>query len=238
MHFETQGVTSQLSVVYDSLNNTFSFPEAEPSSLRLERSYQRDSGKPKVLTSLSANSIEGAFEPDAFLKKNYDHVISIDTNTKKYQGRKISICTCYHVPKKLSIYRKGVPYTHLVSYVIVSPVDDVNPEQVGWSLVIENHLRPAKSTSKIAVIVDSEKDSLKEYNTREKAYFDKHYLPNNILMHYASDKDTDSLAGEMLKMCHNVSNQLYQYMLKTNLSMPLLKNGNKFHNGYFKVRPD
>lgn len=165
-------------------------------------------------------------------------MISIDTNTKQYQGNKISICTCYHVPKKLSNYRKGIPYNHLVSYVILSPTDIVNPEQIGWSLVIENHLRPAESTSKIAVVVDSEKDSLSEYNARKKAYFDKHYLPSNMLMHYASDKDTNSLAGEMLKMCHNVSNQLHQYMLKTKLTMPLLKNGTKFHKGYFKVRLD
>ncbi|WP_156803869.1 hypothetical protein [Alishewanella aestuarii] len=234
--FETKGTVSKITVVYDSVHGVFHFPEAEPKSLFLERSYQRNSGKPKVLTSMAARSNNASFDPDKFLQNNYDYAISIDTNTKQYKGHKISICTCYHVPKRLSAYGSDIPFSHLVSYVILSPIDGVNPEQIGWSLVIENNIRPAKNPSRIAVIVDSEKDALPNYNLREKPYFAEYYLPDNTTMHYASDKDRDSLAGQMLKMCHNAANQLHNYMLVNELSMPLLQNACEYHKGYFRVR--
>ncbi|WP_133151282.1 hypothetical protein [Vibrio breoganii] len=224
---------------YDPLRDGLIIPEADPSTIRVERSYERASGKPKVLSSVQGHSDFAAFDVDTMLLEEYDYIISVDTNSREYNGQKISICTCYQVPGKVlqHVGTDGVPFVHLGSFIIVNPQPHINPELIGWHLVITNFLRLPFDTGKemLAFIVDSEKDSLPEFNKRIKPYFKSSYLHHQVKLCYASDKDKDTLAGQMLKMCHNTSNQIFRQIQNEKTALPKLTNGSDFCDGFVQV---
>ncbi|HCG8655599.1 TPA: hypothetical protein NKA12_004601 [Vibrio parahaemolyticus] len=237
--FQVNKNVNKISFTYDPLRDGLIIPEADPSTIRVERSYERASGKPKVLSSVQGHSEFAAFDVDTMLLNGYDYIISVDTNSREYNGQKISICTCYQVPGKVSQYvgTDGVPFIHLGSFIIVNPQPHINPELIGWHLVITKFLRFPFDTGKemLAIIVDSEKDSLPEFNKRIKPYFKSSYLHHQVKLCYASDKDKDTLAGQMLKMCHNTSNQIFRQMQIEKTVLPKLTNGSGFCDGFVQV---
>ncbi|EMC8465264.1 hypothetical protein ACP6H1_26040 [Vibrio harveyi] len=230
---------NKISVTYDPLRDGLIIPEVDPSTIRIERSYERASGKPKVLTSVQGLSDFAAFDVDTMLLEEYDYIISVDTNSREYNGQKISICTCYQVPGRASQYTvtDGVPFVHLGSFIIVNPQPNLNPELIGWHLVITNFLQLPFDTGKemLAIIVDSEKDSLPDFNKRIKPYFNSSYLHHQVKLCYASDKDKDTLAGQMLKMCHNMSNQIFRQIQSEKAVLPKLTSGYDFCDGFVQI---
>ncbi|MDN3681802.1 hypothetical protein QWZ04_15970 [Vibrio tapetis subsp. quintayensis] len=238
IQFTTKEKVSQITFTYDRTRDGFILPDANSESIKVERSYDRDSGKPKVLSNVPGVTNFASFDVDRMLMEEYDYLISIDTNSRELKGKKISICTCYYVPGKLRQHKNGVPFYQLTSYIIVNPNMDVNPEQIGWALVINNNLKlPLDDKDEImAIVVDSEKDSLPKYNTRSKPYLGQSYLPEQLKFCYASDKDKDTLPGQMLKMCHNVSNQIFRQMQLEKTDLPPLTNGGGLCDGYIVVR--
>ncbi|MEL4340061.1 hypothetical protein AAEH92_04995 [Shewanella xiamenensis] len=236
--FTTKEHVSEINFIYDKERDIFILPEADPNSIRVERSYERNSGKPKILSSVQAHRNFAALDVDTMLTKEYNYLISIDTNSREYDGKNLSICTCYQVPGKLDKFIDGVPFHHLISYVIVNPSKDINPEIIGWHLVIEKQIKVPFDNGKgvMAIVVDSEKDLLSKFNSGELPYFKDHYLPSQLKFCYASDKDKDTLSGQMLKMCHNVSNQVFRHIQTERKTIPLLTNGNGFCDGYLVVK--
>ncbi|TQQ59121.1 hypothetical protein FLL83_17625 [Vibrio cholerae] len=238
--FRLKEGTGRISVAYDPLKNGLILPNTiDPNSVRVERTYERDSGKQKVLSSVQGFRNFAAFDIDTMLMQEYEYIISVDTNSRIINGKKVSVCTCYQVPGPVKKYigTEGIPFTHLGSFVIFNPLIDINPELIGWHLVITNFLKtPFDDGEKmLAIIVDSEKDSLPKFNVRNKPYFLDFFLHKQLKFCYASDKDKDTLAGQMLKMCHNVSNQIFQIIYDRNEIMPDIMDGLGFCDGYFCV---
>lgn len=228
--------TNNISFIYDYKKNGFIIDKEilEEKSLKVEKSYKRNSGKDKILTSILLDENFTIFNVDEILKKEYEHVIAIDTNSKEYDGDKISICTCYYVPGLIKHYRNEIPYEHLVTYIIRNPIEGINPEKIGWSLVLKNNI--INTQKKVAVVVDSEKDSLNKFN-KKFPYHLEDKLDDNINFVYASDKDIDSLAGSMIKMCHNASNLVFEKIKLTKTSLKGIKSDIETCEGYVQVKP-
>jgi len=145
------------------------------------------------------------------------------------------VCTSYAVPEPLRTYDNQIPFLHLASYILVNVRDDINPELIGWNLIIKRHLRSAHRNSKFIVFVDSEKDSLELYNSRKVSLFGDQFVPNNVKLCYSSDKDKDSLQGQMIKMCHNVANSIYNGANKCDVINSTFNNSSDFLEGYLFV---
>jgi len=229
----------KISVTHDSVTGEFTFPEAEPGSLRVEKSYERKSGKPKILSSINSDGGNAYFDIDRMIKNTFSHMVSIDTNSRELNGTKISICTSYYVPGLISDHNEGIPFEHLSTYLIKNPKKDINPERIGWSLILKHNLKFPLDfpQQRMAIIVDSEKGSLEIYNSRKLPFIGSHFLPHQAIFSYASDKDKDSLPGKMIKMCHNVANAFFREMEEKGISIPELNNGNEFHDGYCQLAP-
>lgn len=233
-YYRTKDNVSQISITYDQSLGGFVLHDADPASVRVEKSYDRESGKEKILGNIFSGSDFATFDIDEILKRQYSYLISIDTNSRTYKNRKVSICTCYAVPGKLKDHGNAIPFNHLVSYLIINPKSTLNPETIGWSLVIKHNLKlplPNKN-ERLAIIVDSEKDSLESYNNKEKPYCGDVFLPEQVFLGYASDKEKDNLPGQMIKMCHNVSNQIAQKIFSDNFEIPHLSNSSDLYEGY------
>lgn len=235
LYYRTKGAVSNLSFTYDPKTGEFTLHEADPESVRVEKSYKRESGKDKVLGAVFTNSNKASFSLNDAAKNNYDYAIAVDTNSKLYKGKKISVCTSYAVPDPLRKYDNQIPFSHLASYILVNVRDEVNPELIGWNLIIKSHLRKAYKKSKFVVFVDSEKDSLEYYNSGVVPLFGGEFIPDNVKLCYASDKENDSLQGQMIKMCHNVANSIYHGINKDSVINSDLTNGSDFLEGYLFV---
>lgn len=238
IYFKTKDKVTKLTITLDPKKDGVIAHDADPGSMKLVRSYQRDSGKAKVLTSIPIGSIFSNFTTGASLKESFTYLMAIDTNSLEFKGKKLSICTCYVVPDRLGSYGSEIPFEHLVSYLIINPKIGINPETIGWHLVIENHVKPSLilKSNRLGIIVDSEKDALDSYNFKEEPYLGSFQKPVNISFCYASDKDKDSLPGKMIKMCHNVSNSISRKIKSCDFDIPITSNGGQFYEGYVWVK--
>jgi hypothetical protein len=133
----------------------------------IEYSYERESGKKKVLTT-------GPVIPDAcfinpsLLVADFDHVFAIDTNTKNIGKDMVSVAavTYCHVnlQKGTQICLSVPTLTAWYEYRNVQG----SPEKVAWKELVEAILRnPESLIGKIGLIVDSDLGNHEAFNKRE-----------------------------------------------------------------------
>jgi hypothetical protein len=186
---------------YDFECDAIELVGADPGSTRTERRYERESGKPKVVTSIPSDRSSPFTAQRALFA--YERVVAIDTNHRTVDGKRCAVCFSYYVPEPPSSYKTGVPYLPLGAFLITGILEGVNPERIGWHLTLGRYLanyRP--SHGRLAVVVDSELSLHKAINTREVGYYGAHLLPENSSLVYASsDVDKDTLQGSMIRLC-------------------------------------
>ncbi|WP_207878181.1 hypothetical protein [Pseudomonas sp. 32_A] len=209
-HFVTGHATEiikSLTLNIDTITGIASILELDPSTLRSEISYQRQNGKDKVIYSTPAKGFSALNESHLDqLKKQFDYLIAIDTNTiekpERTQGCRVSVCASSAINQSLDSLPENVQSTPVAAYLIVDPGPTVNPEPLGWHLNISRLITiPALNSKKIGVIVDSELGLLPEINARKTPYYGEHILPENMTLIYASSDKPETLANQMIKHC-------------------------------------
>jgi len=201
-------VDGKIDFMYDFADDTVSFGGAEPGSLKTERSYERDSGKPKIVSSIPATK-RIPFDAERSIMA-YDAILAIDTNTRIIQGKRCGICFSYHVPKPPKGYGGQIPYEPLGLFLIAGVAEDVNPERIGWHLTLSRHLAPyrAEQHGRLAIVVDSELGRHNAINARAEGYYGNHLLPAGASLIYASaDTDKETLQGQMIRLCDAMATQ-------------------------------
>jgi len=201
----TKGEVSHLTVRYDPAQDRVTIADADPDTVRLETRYVRpSSGKEKVVSSIAAPSLGASFSTFMALKDRFDYLIAIDTNTKKIGDHQLSICATYLIEQPLKSYVSEVPFVAGPCYAILDVNEAVNPERLGWHLVIKNHFR-APPNVRIGVIVDCELGEHLGINSRAIPYYEGHLLPENVSLIYASDASSDSLVNQMIRYCDKLA---------------------------------
>lgn len=217
IRFRSNKKLNKLVFSYDHENGSINIPDADINSIQVERSYKRQSGKNKVLSSISGTSSEPTFAVNDMIIKDYDYIMAIDTNSLEVEGNKVSICTYCQVNSDIKKFHSSKEQTiSFGSFIIFNPNKSLNPELIGWYLTIKNSLTIPfdQGRTKLAIIVDSEKDSLPMFNSGAKPFFLDFHLNEQLKFCYASDKDTDTISGILLKQCHLKSNELMRAYLK------------------------
>ena len=204
-----------LTIQYDPLQDAIEIEGAEPGSTRTESYHLRDSGKPKVISSVPTFGSSPFTTTKALLV--YDRVIAIDTNTRIVDGVRWAVCFSYHVPEPLSRYKGEFPWFPLGAFLIRDVVDGVNPEQIGWHLTLQHYLpRFRHDDESLAVVVDSELGRHRDINARTSGYYGTHLLPPRTALIYASsDKDKNTLQGTLIRACDAASTQIWTQLLPT-----------------------
>lgn len=186
---------------YDAENEAIEIVGAEAGSTKFERSYERDSGKAKVETSIpSDGSIPFNAERALFA---YQRIVAIDTNSRVIAGKRCAVCFSYYVPDPPSSYTNAVPYVPLGALLIVGVAQGVNPETIGWHLTLTHFLAPYRPSAhgRLAVVTDSELGRHNSINARKVGYYGEDLLPDGMTMVYASDIDNETLQGRMIRAC-------------------------------------
>ncbi|RZF59119.1 hypothetical protein EWE75_23510 [Sphingomonas populi] len=196
--------TGEISIRYDSESGKIELVDALPGSTKVERSYKRDGKTDKVVASIPQD-VRAPFDPDDALK-TFDNVVVMDTNKRTIAGKVCAVCMSYVIPVKLNEHSGDIPYNPLAAYLIIGVKDGVNPERIGWHLTLTHNILPAYDPlrhGKMALVTDSELGLHKDINARNVGYYGDNLLPDGITLVYASDKETDTLGGMILKACHN-----------------------------------
>ena len=150
------GEDQMLTMNYYPQSDEIEIVGAEKGSTRIERNYERDSGKPKVVSSIPSDG-KTFFTAERALFA-YDSVIAVDTNTRIIFGRRCGVCVSYFTPQPpAKCDSSGVPFICLAAYLIAGIREGVNPEQIGWHLILTKHLNSSRMPhQRIAMVVDSE----------------------------------------------------------------------------------
>jgi hypothetical protein len=188
-------------------------PQIIEGTTKSYRTYDRDSGKPKVVTQAHLPSNGGYASLMRNLTTNYDMLAVMDTNTFQYEGDRFSVC-CPCVTKQMDNPLEGkkksydITFARMHSIIIKNVPLDSNPEVVGWYLFILHFLPTLNLTSgkTLAMVVDSELGKHADINKRLLPYYKDEYLPEKIELIYASSDTGDDPINKAIKWCDKSSN--------------------------------
>lgn len=238
----TQGEVDSLTFEYDPSTDSIKFAEADPKTVKSVVSYERNSGKDKVVTSTPLGTKSCALAPLSALTKTYSYLCAIDTNTKVVRGIEISICSIYHIPQMLNEYSDKYPFDHLKSYAICNVRNGINPETIGWHIFIKDHCKIdylEKTNRTVGIIVDSELGSHDDINNQTKPYYHNHILPSRLKLIYGSaDTGKEYLPNAMLTLCDKSSTMILDYLEDNDIELPIPTNGDSNFDGYVAIVPN
>ena len=204
--------TTEIAVTYDHSTGAVSFG-GDMINVYSEVTYERPKG-PKTLSRVPQTEKEISFSSGDALKRNFDFVVAVDTNTRTIHGKQVSVtgvATAKHMimpgPKGLVDYWKfDVPFC--IEFVEVK----AKPENLGWMAALEQlqvngHIAAGP---KIGMIVDSDLGNIPAYNSRKKEIVPGTLLPENVQLVYASsDAGKENLANKVLAIADSASSQVF-----------------------------
>jgi hypothetical protein len=227
------GEDQTLTVSYYPQTDEIEIVDAQKGSTRIERNYERNSGKPKVVSSIPSDGKTSFTAKRALFA--YDWVIAVDTNTRMLLGKRCGVCVSYFTPKPPAKCDSEVPFICLAAYLIVGIREGINPEQIGWHLIITRHVNSSRTPDqRLAMVVDSELGSHREINDRKKGYYMNNVLPAQISMVYASsDADNETLGGMMIGMCDRMATKVFDQLGTKNIPAPTKKTGDENYEALY-----
>lgn len=212
-----------LNISYDPTSDSVEFDGFVAGSQKLVRSYERESGKEKVVSDIP--SVKGSTSFDAFenIKKDFDHLIAIDTNTREFNGAVVSVTVAYAVPEVVRSYGNEVPFKFLGSFMKARKILSLDNEGQGWHYVLSQLISEKyfSQSKKLGVVVDSKLGEMQRINDRKLPYFEDQYLPVFARLIYASDAMTDGLPNQMIRQCDVVADAVFKTFARDQLPIPL-----------------
>ncbi|RSV14622.1 hypothetical protein CA235_11120 [Sphingomonas sp. ABOLF] len=88
---------------------------------------------------------------------------------------------------------------------------------------------------RLALVTDSELGLHADINARKVGYYGDNLLPEWATLVYASDKETDTLGGAILKACHKSATAVIEEMRKRVNPFEKIGNGDGNFEGYAVV---
>lgn len=198
--WQTDGPVNKLTIGCDLMLGRYDLLEADPVKTIVSRYYERPSGKPKYLAQSSPLSKDAVLCSESSILMNCECLVSIDTNTRLMNGRRVSVTTAYMTDIPLILDQTEIPFSHLVSYIVVGHSHEVAAEKLGWYLVMKNKLRPkVKGSKKLGIIVDAHLSEIPTINARSQSFYRNYLLPEQFSMIYASDCAADGIVNHMIR---------------------------------------
>jgi len=218
----TADVVSTLTFTVNSVTGAASIAGVDPSTITRRLTHKRAGKDDKVIYSAPADDFSLSLGHFDELKRRFDYLIAVDTNTRKkpevQEGYAVSASCIYYISEPIQTVTSQIQYQHLASYIILDTNIHAKHEPLGWHLAIIRHVaHPVLRTSRIGIIVDSELGKHLEINARKIAYYAGHYLPENVTLLYASGERTDTFANGMIKHCDAGANAMLDEMERRGL---------------------
>jgi len=132
---------------------------------------------------------------------DYDLICVVDTNTKSIDGVKCSVVCLGLFTSKVEGVRGTV--SPVDSTVFRLPDDCDSPERRGWVAAIEyiSETRNPPPSTKVAIVVDSEMNSLRKINTLKEPVHGKTMLPAGFTLIFATADKKDTIQNRLIRQC-------------------------------------
>jgi hypothetical protein len=204
-------------------DESVSFENEMPGHARMVRTYDRPTGKEKQLLSIPLRDSRPTFDPLENLKRQFDHLLAIDTNYREIHGRWTAATVAYRVPKPLNAYAREIPYEFAAAFIVVDEGKVQDFEERGWSLILDQVLERryfTASGARLGLVTDHGLGKHKEINEKRTPYFKTDVLPDFATLLYASDASADGLPNQMIQYCDRVASSLLVEHEKRALQQP------------------
>lgn len=181
-----------------------------PSYAAIGVGYERDSGKYKSTTRISADPQCISAKVPVWVHR-YDRIFAVDTNTVRLDGEDISVTCCV---------RADIDFVENAWNARIEPIDalvvskpQIKPELIGWIDVISRI--NTNLSLKIGLVVDSELGNIPEYNLRKIPIADGIFLPQNVELVYASsDHDKNVPFNFLIAKCDSDASLLINKIMQ------------------------
>ena len=207
----TKGVVSQLEFTVDGSTGEIGFgPNVD--NTYSEISYERAKG-PKVLSRIPQTGETLTFNAFTALRRNYDFICAVDTNTKVIRGKKVSVTAVVLVTPSFvgdknglrEFWRFDVPFC-IEMIEIKGP-----PENFGWVAAWDELWRRRIINNEMCVgmIVDSDLGNINKYNQRKVPLLGTFFIRSNQQLIYASnDAGKENVVNKALAAADMVAGQV------------------------------
>ena len=237
----TKGEISEIALSTDPRTGEIRF-ETEMENVFSEASYERPKG-PKILFRIPQKSRDLSFDASVALTKNYDFLCAVDTNTKVFKHKTISIVgvvTFQTVwvpdPEGLRLYWQfDCPFC--LEYIGLR----ANPEIFGW-IAAFNLLRQRgllDGITKLGMVVDSDLANLRDYNERKKPIFEAHMLPKRMQLLYATaDSGKENVLNKAISAADSVASQVLSALASGEVPLVVKPSGSDLFESHRIIIPN
>jgi len=208
----TVGNVTEIVVNVNAATGEVSFG-GEMTNVYSEVNYDRQKG-PKVLSRVPQQHDQISFDAGPALKKNFDFVCAVDTNTRVIQGKKVSVVAVVTLRSITLPERDGLKsyWQHAVPFCLEYVELRSNPENFGWMAALEKLKKHGliQAGMRVGMIVDSDLGKLKSYNQRKEPVDLGDFLPEGVQLIYATaDGGKESIVNVTLGLADTVASQIF-----------------------------
>ncbi|MFD2190016.1 hypothetical protein [Pistricoccus aurantiacus] len=234
-YFRTAGPVTQITCHVQG--DSVTIDDADPHQTRTEISYERASGKPKRISTMTSRDGAAGLDFQAYLMDNYRYLCGVDTNYLDLGDKRIAVTAIYHCPTSIQSGTKEIPIELLALYVVLEPQSGVNPELIGWHLALK-HLKDPGDGGVVGMVVDSEAGRIPEFNSRTESFLEDCYLPPYVDLIYASADKKDCVTNHFIRYCDQAAAMMLAALRSGKATLPELSpSDTKLYQGIVRVRP-
>jgi hypothetical protein len=173
--------------------------------------YDRES-KPKVIA-YSETSCP-PFQNASLSLKDYKYLCAIDTNTREINGRRLLVSAVF-----LGMWDDTEKSTHFNFWpeLHIDVFDfQGKPERYAWHKVMELIRKGPDydGQNTFGIIVDSELGDIPSMNQRKTAVYKNYYLPDHMVLVYATGDKSGTVQNVMIKKCDQFATARMNWLVK------------------------
>jgi len=187
--------------------------EVTPINSFMDLVYKRPArDKDKIITRVPLTDGPKLQDPQETLCK-YDTIYAIDTNTKTIGAQHYSVSAMSQWKPKRIKTKISVRCVRLYARIFTGECD--KPERLAWKTAIEYINREIEDQPlHVALIVDSDLDSIGRINRKEEAVYDAFFLPERFLLIHATTDTSDTIQNKMIRLCDKDATRLLKAIEK------------------------
>jgi hypothetical protein len=187
---------------------------AEPTFVFSQIEYERQCGKPKVVSSITDVV---TFDMPTTLTRDFDVICGIDTNCKAINAETMAVAALMHCrPAQMS--ETNVEYRCSVFFFAFKNCPAGGSERYAWSLLLNMIMSNPNYNQnlRIAIITDHDLGRHPAYNSGSVPIWRDIYLPPNVKLVFAtSDSGRDNFMNEMIVDCDKESSRILKQLEET-----------------------
>lgn len=176
-----------------------------PRDFVLERSFMRDSGKRKMLSSIQLPNENFDLDPTDALEAS-GQITVIDANKRRIRNREVWVAGCV----RARLASDGTLRVWEGNAIEFRDIGDCNADLLAMQMMCADieDLRVEGLQGQITFVIDSDLGEFSKFRSRQKPLIDDWLLPSWASLAYATSDAVDSLANQLLRRADAMATEI------------------------------